>query len=78
MDGYEVARRIRRYEKENSVRRAQIIAVSAYAWEDSFPQMRQCGIDHFIAKPVNKKLFIDTIKSFVSFNLSPGERPSGI
>lgn len=71
MDGYEVIRTIRDYEDKNKQKRTKIIAVTAYAWENDFPKMMKEGFDHYIAKPIDKKNFINAIRSIVCLKCSP-------
>ncbi len=49
MDGYEVARRLRR---QPGTARALIIAISGYGQEEDLRQSRESGFDHHLVKPV--------------------------
>ncbi|WP_406693409.1 ATP-binding protein [Singulisphaera sp. Ch08] len=59
LDGYEVARRLRR--EENS-KRALIIAISGYGQEEDQRLSREAGIDHYLVKPVD----IHTVATLIS------------
>jgi two-component system CheB/CheR fusion protein len=59
LDGYEVARRLRR--EENS-RRSLMIAISGYGQEEDMRRSREAGIDHYLIKPVN----IETIAGLIA------------
>jgi PAS domain S-box-containing protein len=50
LNGYEVARRLR---KESWSTNLQIIAITGYAMKDDIHKARQAGFDHHLTKPVN-------------------------
>jgi CheY-like chemotaxis protein len=50
LNGYEVARRLR---KESWSKTLQIIAITGYAMKDDIHKARQAGFDHHLTKPVN-------------------------
>jgi CheY-like chemotaxis protein len=50
LDGYEVARRLRRLADGGSLR---VIAVTGYGTEDDKAQTRAAGIDELVVKPVS-------------------------
>jgi CheY-like chemotaxis protein len=49
MDGYEVARRLRRFPATESV---LLVALTGYGEEESPGRSRQAGFDHHLVKPV--------------------------
>ena len=51
MDGYELARAIRRHEEERGVARIPIVALSANVMEGEPERCRAAGMDDFAAKP---------------------------
>ena len=51
MDGIEATRNIRKYEKENKLKRTKIVAVTAYAMEGDEDRFLSAGIDEYLAKP---------------------------
>ena len=53
MDGLEATQRIRQWEDETQQPRQPIIALTAGAFEDDRQQCFACGMDDFIAKPIN-------------------------
>ena len=59
MDGYEVARRLRR---EPSCRASVIIAVSGYGREEDRRRSKEAGFDHHLVKPV----VFDTLVSLIN------------
>ena len=50
MDGYEVARRLRR---EENCRHAVIVAVSGYGQDEDIARGREVGFDHHLVKPID-------------------------
>ncbi len=52
MDGFELARRIRRRENDERLARTPILAVTASAFEDEEARAHAAGMDGLIAKPV--------------------------
>jgi CheY-like chemotaxis protein len=53
MDGYEAARRIRRFEREQGRRPARIVALSAHALSEHRHASLEAGMDSHLAKPVS-------------------------
>jgi PAS domain S-box-containing protein len=60
LDGYEVARQLRRAE---SLRPPVIIAISGYGHDEDRQRSRDAGIDHHLAKPVDIGTIADLIES---------------
>ena len=52
IDGFEVARTIRKREVDQGTRRKPIVAISAFDVRDLGDQLKACGIDAFMAKPL--------------------------
>ena len=67
MDGYEVARRIRKQE-EGSGRRIPIIALTANAMAGEMERCREAGMDDYLSKPV----CLDTIRQMLEKWLPAG------
>lgn len=67
MDGFEVARRLRRHPGGSDV---FIAAVTAYRGEEHQRQAREAGFDRYLMKPVD----IETLRQLLS-QTSAGERP---
>lgn len=67
MDGLEATRIIRDAEKEVSVR-TPIIAMTAHAMNESRVECLEAGMDDFISKPLDRKLFIQMVESYSSAN----------
>jgi CheY-like chemotaxis protein len=55
MDGYEVARQLR---KDQSGKRVLLIAVTGHGTEDDQDRSREVGFDHHLVKPVDLKNLI--------------------
>jgi len=62
IDGYEVARRIRKNER---VRDLPIIAVTANANPDTAQKVFSCGCNEYITKPFDTRKFPEIVKSFL-------------
>lgn len=52
MDGYSMARAIRRHERENRLKRVPIIALTANLQNDSPQRCRKAGMDAWLVKPL--------------------------
>ncbi|MFO0728714.1 MAG: response regulator [Myxococcota bacterium] len=52
VDGFEVARAIRKREKDQGLRKRPIVAISAFDVRDLGDQLKDAGIDSFMAKPL--------------------------
>jgi CheY-like chemotaxis protein len=52
MDGLESTRRIRRYEQENGLRKAVIIALTGLASAEAQRDALEAGVDFYLPKPV--------------------------
>ncbi|MEJ7637388.1 MAG: response regulator [Singulisphaera sp.] len=50
MDGYELAREIR---KEESTKEALLVAISGYGQDEDLRRSREAGFDHHLVKPVD-------------------------
>ncbi len=62
MDGYEVARRLRKMEEMKTV---PIIAVTSYAMVGDREKAIEAGCTGYIEKPINPKTIIDEIRQFI-------------
>lgn len=62
MDGYEVARELR---KNNDLVRTPIVAVTSYAMVGDRERVLDAGADGYIEKPIDPEKFIDQIKQFI-------------
>ncbi|MCK9225921.1 MAG: response regulator [Candidatus Muirbacterium halophilum] len=62
MDGYEVAKKIREWEKLNNLPKSTIIAVTAYSWDSNIDSMQEKGFDLYISKPIERVKFLETIQ----------------
>jgi two-component system CheB/CheR fusion protein len=58
LDGYEVARRLRR---EDWGRDAQIIAITGYGQEDDRRRSTEAGCDHHLVKPIDFKALVSVL-----------------
>jgi CheY-like chemotaxis protein len=53
MDGMTATSKIRKYEREKSMRRATVIALTGLASASAQLEAMQSGIDNYLTKPVN-------------------------
>ncbi|OBS18738.1 hypothetical protein FPOA_10466 [Fusarium poae] len=63
MDGFEATRLIRLFEKEGSLPRRQVVAISGLASKDAQEDAYANGLDLFLAKPVQLKELSEILKS---------------
>lgn len=63
-DGYEATGRIRTYEKNKSLSKTPIIAVTAHALPENEERAYDVGCDYFLTKPVRKTDLIDIVHKF--------------
>ncbi len=62
MDGYEAARRIRKFEQENQADdRVPIVALTANAMQGDRGKCLEAGMDDYIPKPIKKNILLETI-----------------
>lgn len=66
MDGFEVTRRIRDFEKENTRARVPIIAMTAHVMESDRIKCIDAGMDGFIPKPFDPAQLEDRLKDFIT------------
>ncbi|MBF0157126.1 MAG: response regulator [Magnetococcales bacterium] len=64
MDGYEVARRIRAWEKETAAEPTPIVALTAHAMRDVSELLEKSGFDLHVTKPIRKRRLYEVIASF--------------
>ena len=64
MDGYEATRQIRALPREDAAS-VPIIALSADAFQEDIQKCLDAGMNGHIAKPLDPKLMISTIRSLV-------------
>ncbi|HUO05956.1 MAG TPA: response regulator [Candidatus Binataceae bacterium] len=62
MDGYEAARQIRDWERENHRESTPIIALTASVLDDSVHRTFEAGCDMHVAKPVRKSTLLEAIQ----------------
>jgi signal transduction histidine kinase len=60
MDGYEVARRLRRLE---GARSATLVAVTGYGQDDDLRRSKEAGFDHHLIKPVDPSTLYDLLRA---------------
>lgn len=65
MDGFETAKEIRLFEKNNSLPRIPIISLTAHDDTQSKILSKKVGMDHFITKPFKKEDIFKVLKLFV-------------
>lgn len=67
VDGYSVCRQIKENKKTASIK---IIAVSGFDAQENIDRIMEAGADLFLAKPVDSKIILEKIDSFLNLNLS--------
>ena len=65
MDGYESARGIRAFEKENNLRRIPIIAITANVFQADVEKSLQAGMDSHLGKPVDYDELIAELEKYI-------------
>ena len=55
MDGFEMAQEVRKHEEESGISRTPIIAITANALKGDADKCFACGMDDYLAKPVEIK-----------------------
>ncbi|MFL0810072.1 MAG: response regulator [Agarilytica sp.] len=65
MDGYEVCARIREHEKEHSLRRLPVIALTANALSGDREKCISAGMDDYTTKPIDADALNEKIKSYI-------------
>lgn len=66
LDGFDASRRIRTKEKEQSLNRTPVIALTAHAVEGYKEKCEGAGMDDFVTKPFNKKELRQVIEKFTA------------
>ncbi|MCS6808396.1 MAG: response regulator [Bacteroidota bacterium] len=61
MNGFEATEHIRRYERQNHIRRTPILAVTAHTMENYRELCLQHGMDDYMPKPIKKQPFLDMV-----------------
>lgn len=66
VDGYTASRRIRELEQAEGRSRTPIIALTAHAMPEEVQQMMAAGCDAHLAKPLRRKLLIQTLAGYAA------------
>jgi signal transduction histidine kinase/CheY-like chemotaxis protein len=64
MDGYQATQAIRTIEKERSMTRVPIIALTAHATQDRLSYCKAAGMDDYLSKPIRQKDFESLLKNY--------------
>jgi len=72
MDGYAATRAIRERELREGGPRMPIVAVTANAMREDYDRCRDCGMDDFVAKPVQMAALSNAIERAVAASRGPG------
>ncbi|MDX9786926.1 MAG: response regulator [Desulfobacterales bacterium] len=64
MDGYTATREIRRWEREHSVKKTPIVALTAYAFKEDRQKSLDAGCDGHLVKPIKKAVLLDAILEY--------------
>ncbi|MBC2704852.1 PAS domain-containing hybrid sensor histidine kinase/response regulator [Desulfobacula sp.] len=65
MDGFEATRQIRKKEFESGKKRIPIIAMTAHAMKKDRDKCISVGMDDYVSKPVDAKLFLEAIERWL-------------
>jgi CheY-like chemotaxis protein len=71
MDGFEATRAIRAWEREHTVGRAPIIAMTAHAFAGYREQCLAQGMDDYLAKPLRKEVLLETVGRYLADDETP-------
>jgi len=64
MDGYQAASAIRRWEQHQGLRPVPISALTAHILEEHRQQAEQAGMDHYLAKPIDKEALLRVLRLY--------------
>jgi signal transduction histidine kinase/DNA-binding response OmpR family regulator len=64
VDGYEVTRRFREWERAKSVARTPVIAVTAHAFQEDIEQAIKAGADAHLTKPIRRETLLEAIELY--------------
>jgi len=64
MDGYTAAKEMRKWERENKKTETPIVALTGVAFQSEVEKILEAGCTEYVAKPVRKMKFIDTIVKY--------------
>ena len=64
VDGFEATRRLREWEKTHNRVRIPVVALTASAMEEDEERCRRCGMDSFVAKPVNIEMLRAVLEQY--------------
>ena len=65
MDGYETTRFVRTSNETRSTKTIPIIALTANAFLEDQEKCRNCGMDGYLSKPVNKSALDSTLRKHI-------------
>ena len=64
VDGFEATRRLREWEKTHNRAPIPVVALTASAMEEDEERCRRCGMDSFVAKPVNFEMLRAVLEQY--------------
>ena len=64
LDGYEVTRRFREWERDSGATRTPVIALTAHAFQEDIEQAIKSGADAHLTKPIRRETLIDAIELY--------------
>ena len=78
MDGMEATQQIRWHEVENGLEPVTIVAMTAHAMEGDEARIRNCGLDHYLTKPLSKTAILEMItKISADMGVAEPDRAAG-
>lgn len=66
MDGFQAAKEIRQFEKENNLKPAYIVALTGYAVTGDREKFLDSGMNEYVTKPIDEKLLLDLINNYIN------------
>lgn len=64
MDGYEITKQIRIYEKEKKLKENYIVACTAHAFPEDINKALQAGCNEHMAKPIRREQLLNVLQAF--------------
>ena len=68
MDGIELYKQLRLYEKENDIKKIPIIAITANAIKGDKEKLLNIGMNDYLSKPIDKNLLINIFEKYLEKN----------
>lgn len=66
MDGYTATEEIRKWEKENGLKAAPIVAITANAFKEDEEKSYKAGCTGYLSKPIHKNTFVEAVRKYIT------------